>query len=469
MGIFKIIEGMIQARLMGKTSGGSQVQVQVDNDGVLQVSYAPHALVGASHEASNLTIGHFLRATAAAAFAFQAIQSEDLPKPIDLERANTSDLILTGKVTGDAHNRIEMYADGTIKLGRGTEEPSMTLQYTSDKAWQLSRSILFSRQYSSDTAFYAKRDSDTEKRWRVDVSGRQEWGLGGISARDAFFERLAAGLLGHTSTKIWTPDRKGLAHGRFERKDADTGRLTGLAGTSKLIEVGGDYTSLASDIERALTAGNYLLNADGSISTSNPAADTNYHAYLLGPGHSTNPNELRYSATTPNSDGYLGGSGDAAHCRHVGWIRTDASTQFADDGCVHSFVNPIPYRTTVIGTGTTQNITASAGEVDIDSPQPYILIPPGWVVLGVISTDYYHSVVGSACQFRVSINSDLAPDTNNMNYLVAGYNQSLVFHHTYKAGSLAWGAVKGRAKTSADTLTVRKNRTIISILIVPGG
>jgi len=233
------------------------------------------------------------------------------------------------------------------------------------------------------------------------VNGKEEWGPGGDSALDTNMGRLAADLWGSLSTKIWTPDRKGLAHGRFERKDADTGRLTGLAGTSKLIEVGGTYTSLASDIERALTAGNYLLNADGSISTNNPATDTNYYTYLLGPGHSTNPNELRYSETAPNSNGYLGTTGDAAHCRHVGWLHTDGSTQIADETCHSRFKgktasvrNALPSGTYSPGNATTWEDTG----VEVD-----FLWPPGWAAIVEFTSTSYHNAVNQNTRVRVHL------------------------------------------------------------------
>lgn len=185
----------------------------------------------------------------------------------------------------------------------------------------------------------------------------------------------------------------GLAHGRFERKDTTTGRMVGLPGTSKRIEVGGDYTNLASDIERALTAGNYLLNADGSISSSNPAANTIYYAYLLGPGHSTGPNQLRYSATAPNSNGYLGTTGNAAQCRHVGWIRTDASTQLTNSAYAHSRFNGrrVTLRNT-LGSGTFSNANAYTFE-DIGISHNF-LWPPNWSLDVKFTADGTHAGSG---------------------------------------------------------------------------
>ncbi len=409
MGLFRLIEGMVQARLMGKTAGGSQVQVKVDDDGVIQLTFPPHALVGANHEASGLTVGHVLRATAEAAFAFQAIQSEDLPKPIELERASADNLVLTAKVTGDTYNRLEIYADGTIKLGDGT-------------------------------------------------------------AADAFFGRLAAGLLGDSTTKIWTPDRKGLAEGRLERKDVDTARLVGFAGTSKLISVKENYTSLTSDIERALTAGNYLLNADGSISTTNPAADTLYHAYLLGPGHSTNPNELRFCATGP-ADGYLGDTGDAAHCRHVGWIRTNTSTQILANGHIVSRLNMMFDR---IGNSITanewfSNTQASTWE-DIGVTESF-LWPPNIAILIIFNVISYHGAAGQGNMARISLvqkgETSLEPywvePVTNYRMVHTG------FHYSRNGASPVYETIKVQGWTgqvSPDTSSFHKKNTSTDFVVL---
>lgn len=69
----------------------------------------PHALVGADHTASGLTIGHYLRATGASSFGFAAIQDADLPGTI------TRDSEVPGLVpdaTTSAKGKVELATDG---------------------------------------------------------------------------------------------------------------------------------------------------------------------------------------------------------------------------------------------------------------------------------------------------------------------------------------------------------------------
>jgi len=260
----------------------------------------------------------------------------------------------------------------------------------------------------------------------------------------------------------------GLRDGRFERLNADTGRLVGLPGTSKKIEVNGEYTSLASNIERALTAGNYLLNADGSISTSNPAANTNYYAYLLGPGHSTNPNELRYSATAPNSNGYLGTTGDAAHCRHVGWCGTDGSTQIADNMAVASEFNPITEITTKAGTGigTTNSSTDWESILGITKN---ILMPPNWKAYAIGKIRVQHDTVAKLMAMEVRLNdASINSSIGSMTGSIADKPVTIISTVSLLQSSLGYVEFDVWTYVEANTATYMGNQCNMIIIRFPG-
>ncbi|MBW2148119.1 MAG: hypothetical protein JRI22_13960 [Deltaproteobacteria bacterium] len=378
------IAGFLKMKLFGQSSG-VDVPLAADGDGHLQVDIAS-AVVNATVDQVTMRGNDGAVDRKVHVDSAGDLQVDILSSPaVDL---NAHEAKLMGLAPGPAQKQIAVDGDGDQQVDVKSI-PTLTVQFSTGAAAPVE--INPGDAGSAGSSSLAAKE-DHEHPFPCAAPGTTA--LGDASAEGS---AGSAARSDHKHKYIIT----GLKDGRFERKDADTGRLTGLAGTSKLIEVGGDYTSLASDIERALTAGNYLLNADGSISAGDPAADATYYVYLLGQNHSTNPNELRYIATAPNSNGYLGTTGDAAHCRHVGWLHTDGSTQIADETCHSRFKGKTASVRNALTSGTYSPGNASTWEdtgVEVD-----FLWPPGWAAIVEFTSTSYHNTANHNTRVRVHL------------------------------------------------------------------
>ncbi len=99
------------------------------------------------------------------------------------------------------------------------------------------------------------------------------------------------------------------------------------------VEVGGLNVSIGSG-GIALNTTDNLITSTGADAGAAMAASSLYYVYLSNSSASPFPTQLRASTTAPtflNGVKYLGASGNAANWRFVGWVRTNASTQFQDD------------------------------------------------------------------------------------------------------------------------------------------
>lgn len=103
-----------------------------------------------------------------------------------------------------------------------------------------------------------------------------------------------------------------------------------VAGIWNFIEVNNKFVDLSTELSCIVSGGgaHNLLAADGTDSGSPPSSSTTYSGYVSNADASWSPEELRLSATSP-TNGYLGGSGNAANWRYVGDVELDGSTQIA--------------------------------------------------------------------------------------------------------------------------------------------
>lgn len=124
----------------------------------------------------------------------------------------------------------------------------------------------------------------------------------------------------------------GTFQGRMQR-DSST-QISVQRYNGNWIEVDGEAVSIGDD-GLSITTSDPLVEASGGVGSSTPGANTLYYVYVSASG-------IRLSGTAPSRYRgvyYLGDSGSARLWRFVGWVRTDASTQFVDDETDRLVVN----------------------------------------------------------------------------------------------------------------------------------
>lgn len=123
----------------------------------------------------------------------------------------------------------------------------------------------------------------------------------------------------------------------------------------------------------ALSSTDNRIDSTGADAGAALAASTLYYVYISNSLASFAPSDLRASLTAPNTDLYLGGTGNAANWRFVGWVRTNASTQFEDNTTNRLVVN---YFNRV-----KRPLLANPGYVDDNADTSYALASATWVAL----------------------------------------------------------------------------------------
>jgi hypothetical protein len=114
------------------------------------------------------------------------------------------------------------------------------------------------------------------------------------------------------------------------RLDIDTTtqvKLTGLAGTGKIITVNGSNVDCSTAKTCAKTAN--LITSAGADAGSVMSVSTFYYGYVSNSIATYAPSSLRFSTTAP-TDGYLGTSGNAANWRYIGDVYLESDGNFKD-------------------------------------------------------------------------------------------------------------------------------------------
>lgn len=270
------------------------------------------------------------------------------------------------------------------------------------------------------------------------------------------------------ANKKYVDDRisvtEGLAHVRLERYSATQLELSGLAGTSKKIEVAGEYVDCST--AKVVSTSDNLLSSSGGDAGMGPSADTTYYVYLANSKPSWGAGSLRLSSSAPTA-GYLGSAGDARYWRHVGWARTDASTQFPGDAYVASAHNPDLCRLSAIATGFQTNSGTGAYET-IQDVSFDVLLPPGWVLEVGATVAAKHSVEGSETYIRISY-AGTAYGTIREMFTVANRFQNLaVSWSIHYATALKFGTVGLQFYPYENTLTISLSYTKMHAVRIPG-
>lgn len=116
-----------------------------------------------------------------------------------------------------------------------------------------------------------------------------------------------------------------LQGGRMERTSATVVTLQQYTGDT--MTVNGEAVVLPV----AMATTDNRITSTGADAGAALAASTFYYVYLSNSVATFAPLSLRASTTAPNVDLNLGGTGNAVNWRFVGWVRTNASTQFEDN------------------------------------------------------------------------------------------------------------------------------------------
>lgn len=179
-----------------------------------------------------------------------------------------------------------------------------------------------------------------------------------------------------------TQNDERLADVRLQFNSATVVDLVGVK--SKQINVNGEIIDVSSTISVDLSTDN-TIDATGADTASTPAASTLHYVYVSNSSASPFPSDLRLSTVAPSFDAtqkamVLGGTGNAAEWKFVGWVNTDGSSQVADKYALASFYNPKTETLRVTGTGT-QGPAASNDTYEILTGLAQdVLLPVGWLV-----------------------------------------------------------------------------------------
>lgn len=135
----------------------------------------------------------------------------------------------------------------------------------------------------------------------------------------------------NTNLQVLQTQLTNAMQGRIQRDSATQVSLQRYTGDT--VEVNGLNVSMGSSglAFNALTTD--TITSTGADSTSLVAASTLYYVYISNANATFLPSSLALSTTAYTSFNgvrYLGSSGNAANWRFVGWVRTNASSQFQD-------------------------------------------------------------------------------------------------------------------------------------------
>lgn len=241
--------------------------------------------------------------------------------------------------------------------------------------------------------------------------------------------------------------------------------LAGLAGTSKLMEINGEYVSY-STLKSCLTSDN-VISSTGTDSAAAAALNTTYYVYASNSLASYAASSVRLCATAPTA-GYLAGSGNGAHWRHVGWARTDASTQFADAMAVASAINSvITVNKSNHGSSTPTNVGVGWEEVLTDLATS-VLLPAGWTVECIGKVDVAHTTAGSTIMCRIYYDDASQADSLGRDQVHANNaTQTIICQHSRTAAALEYVEVEVYTLTGANTATYQSATNNLILTRIP--
>ncbi len=245
---------------------------------------------------------------------------------------------------------------------------------------------------------------------------------------------------------------------RLTRDSITQSNLTGLSGTGKCLYIAGELLNCSS--AKVVTTTDNILTSAGADSGAAAAANTTYCVYASNSLPVFASSDLRLCATAP-TDGYLGAAGDAQYWRHVGWCRTDASTQFTNVLYVASLFNPVPECLSVLK-NETQSVTG-LGYQNITVLTKPVLLPPNWLLDASLLMEMTHSVAAAAIEINLvsGANQYMAAHATAGNIIT-----SHIRHPWVISSSLQVVTIQPRVQLWADTLTIRPN-SYLKIVRIP--
>lgn len=94
------------------------------------------------------------------------------------QRAGASNPAIRTSVTGDAQDRLQITAEGTLMWGSGSAAQDVTLRRSSPDVLTLDDLLDIARTDGTDLALRTRRDADSGSRFRITADGELSWGDG---------------------------------------------------------------------------------------------------------------------------------------------------------------------------------------------------------------------------------------------------------------------------------------------------
>ena len=147
---------------------------------------------------------------------------------------------------------------------------------------------------------------------------------------------------GDAATKGYVDGIGGVAttfNGRLQRDSATSASLQRYNGD--VVRINGESLAIGAP-GIGIATSNTLLTSTGADAGGSMGVSTLYYIYVSNSQASYAPSSIKASATAPSSylgAKYLGTSGNAAHWRFVGWIRTNAGSNIVDTETQRFVVN----------------------------------------------------------------------------------------------------------------------------------
>lgn len=208
--------------------------------------------------------------------------------------------------------------------------------------------------------------------------------------------------------------------------------------SGEFVEVDGELLPVGASGLTLTTVANLLTNT-GADSGGAMGTNTLYHLYVSNSQASFAASSLRASATAPSlllGTFYLGTSGNAAHWRHVGWVRTDGSTHFLDDATNRNLCNRY--------NGVWKTIKLTPGYVDDNALTTFSRTTATWALLNTgtgdggsyvsngvdaVSFDYHGLLDVTAHTANIGIGIDTTVNPVEEEQLIAGIKRNGSVHH----------------------------------------